>query len=292
MRPLRLQALLAVAETGSIAAAARREGTGRAVIRRRLEELGNAIGAPLTTRAGLRVELTPAGEAIVGPAQALIAQTEGLRRLFEQRDTPVGHYRVAGPLGLAPPVTTRVRRLARQVLPGATFELITDPDPISLLETDADFALAFGPILPPGPWKTTRLITMNERLVATPEYLAKHGTPRHLDDLDDHQLVVWRRPGHGARSLPLSDGGSHPVTPWLVSNDSWFVWNTALGHEAICLLPYGPLPDPASRAELVPVLDGVVHRRCTLQAVFPAGSMSLPRLRTVWRLVRAVVAEF
>jgi len=289
--PLRLRALLAIADHGSVAAAARSERTNRTVIRRRVAQLSEELGVPLIETQGFRTELTPAALSVLKPARELVRRSQELRGLFERSRRLIGHYRFAAPLGLPPVMMARARALMSRTLPDATLELVVCHDPVSLLGTEADFAFAYGPVLPEGPWRTTAVARIDERLIAAPEYLAKHGTPRTLDDLAQHRILVWRRPGASARTVPLRGGGAHRVNPWLVGNDAWLLHRCADDGEGIVLVSVGPLPDGAARSDMVHVLPDVVHRDCTLQVVVPTGAFSLPRLRTLWSAVRSLIAE-
>ena len=47
-----------------------------------------------------------------------------------------------------------------------------------------------------------RLATLEEATCASPSYLARHGIPRHVDDLDGHRMVGFRSSATGA-VLPL-----------------------------------------------------------------------------------------
>lgn len=75
----RLELLVAVAEYGTVTAAAEAHHRSPSGVSRALRDLGREIGTPLLTRAGRRVELTPAGHQLAADAGRLRALTDRAR---------------------------------------------------------------------------------------------------------------------------------------------------------------------------------------------------------------------
>jgi DNA-binding transcriptional LysR family regulator len=75
-----LRAFLAVADTGSFSRAADRVFVTQPAISKRILGLEQALGAPLFDRAGRRVRLTPAGQALLGRARLIVQEVEDARR--------------------------------------------------------------------------------------------------------------------------------------------------------------------------------------------------------------------
>ena len=190
MIPGRLQALLAVPETGSISRAARREGATRAALTRRFDELEEEAGVVLLQRSKRGVVPTDAGRALLTEAPALIRRAHALRGEFQAPDQGPARWRIAAPIGLAPPVTSLLVRTMSRFLGSSRFEVVITEDPLSLLGHGVELALVFGPKLPEGPWRTTSFGRLEERLAASPSNLAKWGRPQSLDELGEHRLLL------------------------------------------------------------------------------------------------------
>ncbi len=73
-----LETLIAIAEGGSVAAAARRQGLSATSVTQRLQALEAEMGIRLATRVGREVRLTPAGEDVLEQARRVVAAVAGL----------------------------------------------------------------------------------------------------------------------------------------------------------------------------------------------------------------------
>lgn len=125
-----LATLCAVAETGSIAGAARQLGLASATLHEQIRALEREIGAGLLTRRGRQVVLTEAGQAVLGPAREVLARLEDLRQVA-QLGRPDGLLRL-GAISTAlvstvPPalrlMAERYPRLEIKVTPGTSAQL-------------------------------------------------------------------------------------------------------------------------------------------------------------------------
>jgi DNA-binding transcriptional LysR family regulator len=291
--PLGLRALVAVSESGSLAKAARREKTSRATLSRRLHELSEELGQPVLDPKRRGVHLSIEGQALAERAPEFIQRAAELKTRFSDPHRVPGHFRVVAPVGLAPPVVSLIARVASRAAPESHFVFYTCSDPLAEMAERADLGVVFGPDVPEGPWRTSTIVRLSEHLVASRAYLDAHGTPTSLEELHDHPLLLWTRPDVPAGRLPLVGGGSYPVRPWLQSNDPWLLQRAAEADAGIALTATGGLPRRGHPFEpLTPVLPDLVQRTCTLQAILPRSGVALPRARTLFGLVRALVAEF
>ena len=290
MEPNRLKMLVALGDTGSLSKAARRLGVSRSTATRMLDELSEEVGLPLADVQQRGATLTPEGRHLAERAPQLIQRAESLIADFSEPAASPGQFSFAVPVGLPPPITARIALLASKLLGRSRFSVMIDPDPLSRINETADVALVYGPQVPDGPWKTTRLLRLDEGLGATPSYLARRGTPETIDDLENHRLLLWERLGFDPRQLPLADGSTRTVDPWVTSNDPWVIRRAAEDGIGIGAVQRGPLPKRRESAEeLVPVLPELVHRACTLQMVFSEHAVPRLRVRTLADLGRAVL---
>jgi len=84
--PHALAALVAVADTGSVSAAARARGLTQPTLSRQIQELERVVGAKLIERSSTGARLTPAGETLA----------QGARELFVQLNALAARVRAAG----------------------------------------------------------------------------------------------------------------------------------------------------------------------------------------------------
>ncbi|MBP0445973.1 LysR family transcriptional regulator [Roseomonas sp. SSH11] len=125
-----LETFLAVAESGSVAAAARRLNLTAAGVAQRLRALEAEIGVPLLKRAGRSLAPTPAGARIAARAPELLVQLRDLAALATA-DALAGELRLGAVptaiIGLLPDMMTAMRerhpRIEIRIVPGRSEEL-------------------------------------------------------------------------------------------------------------------------------------------------------------------------
>ena len=101
-----IRLFLAIAETGSLSAAARRLRLGQPTMSRRLAILEDRLGYPIFLRSPLGASLTAAGEKLVEPAQRMAEWAGELERAAQLGEvSPAGVVRLTAPPG----VVTRMR---------------------------------------------------------------------------------------------------------------------------------------------------------------------------------------
>jgi DNA-binding transcriptional LysR family regulator len=183
-----LQVLVAILDTGSMAAAARKLGRSPAAVTRVLGALEARAGVRLLERSTRRLTPTEAGLRLAEQARRLLADYEAALDA-EETSTPRGLLRIAAPSvfgrrHVAPVVT---RFLA--AYPDVQAELLLSDRNVDLIEEGIDAAVRIGPL--------TNLSLVARRLgevrrvtVASPAYLARRGTPATPADLSTHELIM------------------------------------------------------------------------------------------------------
>ena len=166
-----------------------------------------------------------------------------------------------------------------------SLDLRTCDDPLAELEAGADLALHFGDNREPGRWQTHTLLRVHEGLRASPTYLRRHGVPRTLDELRQHELLACRQPDGQLERWPVREGMDLEITPSLTSTDPVLLRRFASLGLGIALLPDSQLPDndqPETMDEaLVPVLAGQVGRTRSLCFSVAEVLAETPNLRAV-----------
>lgn len=181
-----LESFVMVADSGSLAQAARRLNVTPAAVSQRLKALEGALGQPLVARVGRTVRPTAAGLAVLPQARALIEGARKLRMAATQGE-PAGQIRIGATAsaltGLIPDILARMRpaypRVEFYIRPGSSADLYQ-----ALVARDLDAALLVHPQfdLPKSlGWRTLR----DERLLL----IAPKGT-----DLSDPHGVIGGMP--------------------------------------------------------------------------------------------------
>lgn len=187
----KLRVFHAVADAGSFTHAGDTLNLSQSAVSRQISALEEALSVPLFHRHARGLILTEQGEALnrtVREVFAKLAMTEAL--LAESRDNPAGRLKVTTTVGfggswLAPRLLGFL-----DAYPEVTVSLLLDDADLDLAMREADVAIRMHP--PKQPDLVQRHLFGIEWLVcASPEYLAKHGTPQTAADLDAHRLILF-----------------------------------------------------------------------------------------------------
>lgn len=180
-----------VAELGSFAAAAQQMNVARSVVTRQIAALEAHLGTKLLARSTRRLSLTSAGTAYLEKCREILNLVEAAEAgLHEDRQTPRGHVRVTLPFSFG------IRQLMPMFCdfmtehPDISLELEFNDRRVNLIEGGFDLAIRIADRLDPG--DVARKIGSSKGLIAAaPEYLRRHGRPRHPRDLIGHECFGY-----------------------------------------------------------------------------------------------------
>jgi DNA-binding transcriptional LysR family regulator len=186
-----------VVECASFTRAADTLGLPRSSVSAAVIDLEARVGARLLHRTTRKVSPTQDGAAFYERCLRLIADVEDTENLFRQTAAqPSGKLRIdvpgrIGRLIIAPALPEFLERY-----PHIDIDLGVTDRAVNLIEDSIDCALRVGPLSDSGLIARSigKLPLIN---VASPDYLARHGTPRMPDDLGGHWAVNYASPSSG-----------------------------------------------------------------------------------------------
>lgn len=181
---------LAVARGGQLSAAARRLGVNHTTVARRLDALEAELGTALFERRPTGCVPTEAGERLIPVAERIEMATRSATTAISSGDAEAsGTVRVGAPDGLGNSFLARElgRFAARH--PGITVELVPLPVKFSVSRREADLVVELGRPTT-GRLVATKLVDYTLGVYAAESYIAAHGRPDGLDDLDRHLIVT------------------------------------------------------------------------------------------------------
>jgi DNA-binding transcriptional LysR family regulator len=195
-----LQQFVAFTETakhGGFAAAARELGTVPSTIAKAVSRFERSLGVKLFHRTTRQVALTTDGERVFQRCQQILMEVESLRTEASGADDGAsGILRVDMPTTYGREVMLpMLARLAREH-PRLELDVRLEDSHVDLVRERVDVAVRIGALqdstLVAVPFDTQIL-----KLCGSPGYLAAHGTPRKLEDLEGRPGVVFRLPSTG-----------------------------------------------------------------------------------------------
>lgn len=287
-----LKVLVAVVEHGSLAAAAKTLRFPIATLRRRLDELEVRMGVKLLERSRHGVVPTSAGALLVDRSRGLLREFQGLAELVRHAgDEPSGEIAIAAP-GLPPGLISSFLVLMKDLYPALSWRFLFVEDPVRAFTSEMHGAVCLRKEAPEGPWEARAMLTIPERLMASPAYLERHGTPGSVEELGKHRLLLWEGPERRGNVLPLLDGSRVSVTPSVRMNDIFILRQCAARGDGIAFVPDAQLPPgPLFGDEgLVPVLEDQVGGRITAWMLAAPAVFALPRMQLAFAQIASLTA--
>lgn len=260
-----LNVFVAVAETGSFSDAAERLAMPKSSVSRGIARLEASLGAQLLHRTTRNVGLTTAGAALFERVSPLVASLRAaVGSLPEQQEAPSGTLRVSTATDLATAWLGEL--LPRFTLrhPDVQLDVRLSNEFVDLVREGYDVALRISTKpLRDSTLVARRLATLELQLFASPAYLARRGTPRTLEDLEQHDFVGPPRaripPG-----LRLPKGN-----PRIATNELSFVREVLQGGGGVGFLPTFLAHDALADGTLVRVVPKYALATGTLYFVHP-----------------------
>ena len=220
---------LRVAEAGGFSAAARDLGVGQPAVSKQMAALERQLATRLFNRSSHAFSLSDDGLALLEHARIAVEavdETQDLARLRRQQ--------LGGSLRMAAPVVFGRTRLVAclcelvRLHPQLQIDLVLDDRFVDLAEERIDLAVRVGVITDTN-LVCRELPPVRRVALASPEYLARRGVPRHPDELPMHEAIanaeeakVAFLPGEFAL---LSQSGHESVARSLKEKLSLGIWN-------------------------------------------------------------------
>jgi len=178
----------AVAASGSFSAAGRDLDLTPSAVSRTIDRIEARLGVRLMLRTTRTLTLTPEGQAYLGAARRILPDLDDAEQAIADQGAPRGRLRVSaslshGRLCVVPLLGAFVARYPHILVDINLSDVVVD-----VAAGQADVAVRFGPLADSG--LTARKIGVTGRMiVASPDYLARRGTPRVPEDLHDHNCL-------------------------------------------------------------------------------------------------------
>lgn len=182
---------VAVVNAGSFVAAAQSLGHSSSYISKEISKLERRLGSRLLNRTTRTLSLTDAGRAYYERANQIIIDAENAERSINQlQETPSGLLRVNAPGSFGSRHLLGVFGDFMHQYPEVKLELEFNDRVIDVVSEGYDVVIRVGAIkdsnLVARKFTQSRMVT-----IAAPSYLEKYGTPKIVEDLNQHQCIVY-----------------------------------------------------------------------------------------------------
>lgn len=258
-----------VAATGSMSQAARDLGLSPPVISKRIKRLEERLGTRLLQRTTRQIALTDAGRGFHERVLAILASVEEAENWVSQRA-----QQARGPLRISAPTTFGRLHVAPHLVrflekyPDISVDLSLSDSFVDVVGDGFDVAIRIADLADTS--LVARKLAPNHRvLCASPDYLARMGTPSRIQDLARHRLLVhnadhWRLEG--------PEGAVHvPVASVVSTNSSEVIREAVIAGMGIALRSTWDIGPELRSGRLVALLPAYrASHRVAIHAVYPS----------------------
>lgn len=270
-----IRAFVEVAESGGFGRASVRLKMSKSIVSRRVARLETELRAKLLSRTTRGIVVTEAGVSFKEHADRVIAELTAAREAVDQDgDDLSGELRIAAPLSFG---TAHIAPLIAELAsrhPKLRLQTAYSDRRVDLIADHFDVAIRLG-VLPDSSLIARRVAPLHAVVIASPDYLKRHGTPRELADLRRHETLT-----RSERSWQFVDGKrtvSIAVTGRFESDSGEALVAAALAGLGIALLPTFLVGTHISTGALVPILREFSVPEAGIYIVRPPPAGHMPR---------------
>jgi len=278
-----------VAELGSFSAVAQQLDLARSVVTRQIAGLESRLGVKLMARSTRRLSLTAAGAAYLEKCRVILNLVEAAENeLTDENQAPRGHLRVSVPLSfglkrVAPLLLDFARRY-----PEVTLDMDYSDRQVKLIEEGIDLSLRITRQLAGGD-VARRIGSIRLYAVASPDYLARHGRPRHPAELIHHECLGYAVSGNAQQWQFTFDGQlqAFPVRSRIQANNGDVLVEAAARGMGITLQPDFIVEAALATGLVEPVLEDFPRPELGIHALLPGNRHVPHRVRVLMDFLAA-----
>lgn len=288
-----ISAFVAVATRGSLSAAARLENVTPAIIGRRLDGLETRLGVRLLVRTTRRLSLTFEGQAFLEDCQRILNDLANA-----EASVSLGGVKASGHLKISAPAGFGRRHVAPLVMrfleanPEVTANVDLTDRLVDLVNEGIDCAVRIGE-LADSSLVSVRLGEMRRVVVASADYLERHGVPQAIEDLSSHNCLwlgqqrgwVFRDPQAAEMTRVVKVGGR------LECNDGAVLHDWALAGKGLAWRSMWEVGEDIRAGRLVTVLDEFAAPAVGIYAIFPERRHLPLRVRLFIDLLKSTYSQ-
>jgi DNA-binding transcriptional LysR family regulator len=273
-----IQAFVEVASSGGLTPAARRLGVSKSVVSRRIARLEKSLRAKLLARTTRGASLTEAGASFREHAMKISAEADAARDSLAPDGRVRGRLRISAPLSFGATHFAPVLAELAARYPELEIQASYSDRHVDLVAEGFDAAIRLGALAQTN-LVARKITSFGGRLVASPAYLQRHGTPRTPEELMNHDAVnrindEWPLM-HDGKEITL-----HPRARFTADNGAALV-PAVLAGLGIALLPDFLIADHVASGALNVIMPDYPMPEAGVYVVRPPGGSAPCKVRVL-----------
>lgn len=288
-----LKLFLTISRTLNFREAGERLGYSPAVVTSRIQRLEAMTGKTLFFRSTRQIRLTEEGHQMVSQAEQLVDLSESMSRpkyhKFSQTSLK-GRVRISAPHSLARLFLVEPLKELIESHPEIMIDLILEDTISRIIEEEIDISFRVGGALE-SHTESQDLFADKRILIASPEYLTRHGTPESHLELSHHQCLAFP---HTKKWTLCRDERNYavPLQSVMNCNSGDFMAQLVRAGCGIACKSHWSVQSDLDNRRLVQVLpDYTVDNEHNVKAIFPKRDYLPARVTYVLEVVKKYMAE-
>jgi len=272
-----------VVNSGGFSAAAEVSGHSTSYISKEVNKLEARLGIRLLNRTTRSISLTPEGKIYFQQCQQMIIDAEqALGTLSEGNVTPRGLLKISCPvdfgLGYLQPVLSKFVTK----YPKVTLDLDLNDRKVDVVQDGFDIAIRATNQLEESSLICRKIYSCKSYVIATPEYLNKHGRPITPEQLKRHSCICYsnmKTPNIWLFKDNLGKEEQVEVPQTILCNSAQMKVSMLLDHHGICRLPEFTMEKELASHKLEVLFQNYQATDINVYAVYPSRKHLSPKIR-------------
>ncbi len=273
-----------VIEHGSFTHAALANGHSTSYVSKEINKLEERLGVRLLNRTTRSISLTPEGELYHPCCQRVIEEAQQIEQhLAGHQLEPQGHLKISCPVSFG---LSRVRPILADYMiqyPKVTVELELDDRKVDMVSEGFDVVVRASNQLEDSSLVSRRIMSSKGVIIASPDYLKKHGTPKHPSELMEHKTITYSlaKNEHTWRfEHPNGEEVSARLSSHLTTNSGEMDLALCLAGQGITRIPYFNLDGEIERGELVELFTDFLPWNIDVFLIYPSRKHMSSKVRS------------
>jgi DNA-binding transcriptional LysR family regulator len=278
-----LVAFHAVVKHSSFAKAAEELSLSPSGVSRIVTRLEERLGVRLVQRTTRSLSLTEAGAAFYVRASQILADLlDAEAEVQKATARPRGNLRITASLLFGQMYIAPVLDEILALYPELSIDLTLTNRFVDIIDEGIDLAIRIG-ALSDSRLIARRLCSNKRVLVASPDYLARRGVPKHPDELAQHDIVVYTGFARAREWKLIGPDGpvSVGISGRIGTNNIAVLGDTAKKGLGITVGPTMSVNEELVKGELVRVLPEYEFEQSAIFAVYPSARQLSTKVRAV-----------
>ena len=263
-----------VVQSKSFVNAAEKMNHSSSYISKEVSKLESRLGVRLLHRTTRTLSLTSEGEVYYRQCQQIIEDALQVEsNISGRQQIPQGRLKLSCPVGIG---VSRIRPILAEFIakyPKITLDIDLNDHKVDLISDGFDIVIRAAAQLEDSSLISRRFMNSTRLTLASPKYLKIHGTPKHPDELKDHQMISYRNLKNPEVWQYITQSGQKiqiQVNSRVLCNNSEMMTSLCLAGQGIIRMPLFNLSDEVITGKLVPLFEDLMPINIGVYLVYPS----------------------